>query len=132
MAKTLLVFLYTDTRYAGSNAQSNAAKVTLDVASSHPSELIKAARLALQLVFNQGTGYKKAGVIVSDITGVARLLYLMWSIGSDKTDYLRLLSKLKIRMVKICLRLPLKVLLNWEITWIENLFLSIIPPTLVI
>ncbi len=72
MAKTLLVFLYTDTRYAGSNAQSNAAKVTLDVASSHPSELIKAARLALQLVFNQGTGYKKAGVIVSDITDVAQ------------------------------------------------------------
>ena len=67
-AKTLLVFLYTTTRHDIDAYKSNAAKISLDVATADPSELIKASRKALELIFTTEQGYKKAGVILSDIT----------------------------------------------------------------
>lgn len=67
-AKTLLVFLYTTTRHDIDSYKSNAAKISLDVATAAPGELINASRKALELIFNPYLSYKKAGVILSDIT----------------------------------------------------------------
>ena len=86
-AKTLLVFLYTTTYYDKEAYKSNAAKISLDVASADPTELIKASRIALNLIYNPNLSYKKAEVILSDITDVSQAS-LFDSIDREKQEKL--------------------------------------------
>lgn len=86
-AKTVLVFLYTTTYFDKEAYKSNAAKISLDVASADPTELIKASRTALNLIYNPNLSYKKAGVILSDITDAVQTS-LFDSIDREKQEIL--------------------------------------------
>lgn len=67
-AGSILVFLHSSTKRDVETLKNNAARIQLVVPTSNPAELIKASRDALSIIYSPNQGYKKAGVIVMDIT----------------------------------------------------------------
>ena len=67
-AGQLTLFLYTNRFKEGNENYINSMRIQLPVPSSDPAELIQAAREALDLIYDSNKGYKKAGVMVSQLT----------------------------------------------------------------
>ena len=64
----LSLSLYTNRFKEGFDKYQNTVKVDLSVPTSDPTELIKAARRGLDILYVKGLGYKKAGVMVSKLS----------------------------------------------------------------
>ena len=67
-ARTITTYIRTDRFRVDLPQYNNAATLTLDVATSDLREVVSAATRCLQAIYKDGFGYKKAGVILSDIS----------------------------------------------------------------
>ncbi len=67
-AKVILIFIYTNRHRKDLMQYSQHRVLTLPFATNDTAELITYARMALESIYREGYQYKKAGVIVSDIT----------------------------------------------------------------
>ena len=67
-ARTVTTYIRTDRFRPDLPQYNNDACVTLDVATSDLREIISAATRCLEAIFREGFGYKKAGVVLSDIS----------------------------------------------------------------
>jgi DNA polymerase V len=67
VAKSVMVFIYTNPFLANEPQYNRSVLVQLPVASNSSIEIIKAAQIGLRKIFKAGFKFKKAGVIVSEI-----------------------------------------------------------------
>ena len=94
--KTITVFVMTNGFRPDLNQYSNAKTVTLPIAANSSIELTRFTLWALKKIFKKGYQYKKAGVLVNDITPVSdQQANLFYQINTEKH------SKLMTAMDKI-------------------------------
>lgn len=83
-ARTVTTYIRTDRFRTDLPQYSNAASITLDVATSDLREIVSAATQCLRNIFREGLGYKKAGVLLSDLSHGSVQAHLFDSVDREK------------------------------------------------
>lgn len=86
-AGTITVMIRTSRYNDGNPFYTNSMKLDFEVPTSSPTEFIKVAKHILKTIYNPRYGYKKAGVIISNITNYAQTA-IFDSIDRDKQQRL--------------------------------------------
>lgn len=98
-ARTVTTYIRTDRFREDQPQYSNAASLTLDVATSDPRELIAAATRCLRSIFRTGYGIKKAGVVLSGLQHAATQMHLFDTVDRPKQErLLRTIDDIQARM----------------------------------
>ena len=87
-ARTVTVYLRTDPFREDLPQYANAATLKLDVATSDLRELAAASARALKTIWRDGYGYKKAGVLLTDIASGGVQAHLFDSVNREKQQRL--------------------------------------------
>lgn len=91
VAGIITVFLYTNRFKKEVPQYYPSITVHLPVPSANPGELIKYARMSLKQIYRPGYKYKKAGVIVSDITSASNVQCSLFD-ATDRHKQAKILS----------------------------------------
>ena len=83
-ARTITTYIRTDRYRVDLPQYSNASSVTLAVATSDLREIVSAATRCLKDIYREGYGYKKAGVIISDISHGSVQAHLFDNVDREK------------------------------------------------
>lgn len=87
-AQTIGVHIRTDSHRPDLPQYANALSVRLDVATSDLREIVSAATLCLERIYRNGFGYKKAGVMLSDLQHRAVQSYLFDTVDRPQQERL--------------------------------------------
>ena len=82
--RTITTYIRTDRFRVDLPQYNNAASVTLDVATSDIREIVSAATRSLDSIYKEGFGYKKAGVVLSDLSHGSVQTHLFDTVDREK------------------------------------------------
>ena len=83
-ARTVTTYIRTDRFRVDLPQYNNASSITLEVATSDLREIVSAATRCLKDIYREGYGYKKAGVILSDISHGSVQAHLFDNVDREK------------------------------------------------
>ena len=82
--RTITTYIHTDRFRVDLPQYNNAASLTLDVATSDLREIVSAATRCLDAIYKEGFGFKKAGVILSDLSHGSVQAHLFDTVDREK------------------------------------------------